>query len=59
MQTAATFPTDEDTEIDADLLRVPVGPGSLHVVDLATSSVVKTVPLGLYPDSVGILRRKP
>ena len=31
MQTAATFPTDEDTEIDADLLRVPVGPGSLHV----------------------------
>lgn len=31
MQTAATFPTHEDTEIDADLLRVPVGPGSLHV----------------------------
>ncbi len=36
-----------------------VGPGSLHVVELATSSVVKTVTLGLFPDSVGILRRKP
>ena len=36
-----------------------VGPGTLHVVDLATSSVVKTVQLGLFPDSVGILRRKP
>lgn len=36
-----------------------VGPGTLHVVDLATSSVVKTVQVGIYPDSVGILRRQP
>ncbi len=36
-----------------------VGPGTLHVVELATSSVVKTVRLGLFPDSVGILRRQP
>ncbi|HEX8823979.1 MAG TPA: hypothetical protein VF794_28935 [Archangium sp.] len=35
------------------------GPGTLHVVELATSSVVKTVRLGIFPDSVGILRRKP
>jgi DNA-binding beta-propeller fold protein YncE len=35
------------------------GPGTLHVVDLAAGTVVKTVTLGRYPDSVGILRRKP
>jgi DNA-binding beta-propeller fold protein YncE len=35
------------------------GPGTLHVVDLAAGTVVKTVTLGLFPDSVGILRRKP
>ena len=35
------------------------GPGTLHVVDLAAGTVVKTVTLGLFPDSVGLLRRKP
>ncbi|HSP81890.1 MAG TPA: hypothetical protein VLQ93_25440 [Myxococcaceae bacterium] len=35
------------------------GPGSLHVVDLAAGAVVRTVALGLFPDSVGILRRQP
>jgi DNA-binding beta-propeller fold protein YncE len=35
------------------------GPGTLHVVDLAAGTVVKTVTLGLFPDSVGILRSKP
>ena len=35
------------------------GPGSLHVVDLQAGTVVKTVRLGVFPDSVGILRRKP
>ena len=34
------------------------GPGTLHVLDLASGTVVKTVKLGLFPDSVGILRRK-
>jgi hypothetical protein len=36
-----------------------VGPGTLHVVDLTENKVVKTVQVGLYPDSVAILRRKP
>jgi DNA-binding beta-propeller fold protein YncE len=36
-----------------------VGPGTLHVVDLVQNKVVKTVQVGLYPDSVAILRRKP
>ncbi|HLL05816.1 MAG TPA: hypothetical protein VK539_34920 [Myxococcaceae bacterium] len=36
-----------------------VGPGTLHVVDLAENKVVKTVRVGLYPDSVAILRRQP
>ncbi|HEX8701375.1 MAG TPA: hypothetical protein VF815_21290 [Myxococcaceae bacterium] len=36
-----------------------VGPGTLHVVDLAENKVVKTVQVGLYPDSVAILRRQP
>ncbi len=35
------------------------GLGSLHVVDLQAGAVVKTVRLGVFPDSVGILRRKP
>jgi DNA-binding beta-propeller fold protein YncE len=35
------------------------GPGSLLVVDLQAGTVVKTVALGVFPDSVGILRRKP
>ncbi len=38
------------------------GPGTLHVLDLragAVGEVVKTVRVGIYPDSVGILRRKP
>ncbi|HYO55952.1 hypothetical protein [Archangium sp.] len=37
------------------------GPGTLHVLDLkagTVGSVVKTVPMGIFPDSVGILRRK-
>jgi DNA-binding beta-propeller fold protein YncE len=36
-----------------------VGPGTLHVVDLTENKVVKTVQVGLYPDSVAILRRQP
>ena len=36
-----------------------VGPGTLHVVDLTENKVVKTVEVGLYPDSVAILRRQP
>ncbi len=36
-----------------------VGPGTLHVLDLAVGRVVSTVEVGIYPDSVGILRRKP
>jgi YVTN family beta-propeller protein len=36
-----------------------VGPGTLHVVDLAENKVAKTVQVGLYPDSVAILRRNP
>ncbi|MCY1082673.1 hypothetical protein [Archangium lansingense] len=38
------------------------GPGTLHVLDLRAGTVgevVKTVQVGIYPDSVGILRRKP
>jgi DNA-binding beta-propeller fold protein YncE len=35
------------------------GPGTLHVLDLEANTVVKTVRVGIYPDSVGILRRKP
>jgi DNA-binding beta-propeller fold protein YncE len=35
------------------------GPGSLHVVDLRAGTVVRTVTLGVFPDSVGILRRTP
>jgi len=38
------------------------GPGTLHVVDLqagAVGEVVKTVKVGIYPDSVGILRSTP
>jgi len=38
---------------------VLTGPGTLHVVDLAENKVVKTVRVGLYPDSVAILRRQP
>jgi DNA-binding beta-propeller fold protein YncE len=36
-----------------------IGPGTLHVVDLVENKVVKTVEVGLYPDSVAILRRQP
>jgi len=36
-----------------------VGPGTLHVLDLETREVVRTVKVGIYPDSVGILRRRP
>ncbi|WP_257451305.1 YncE family protein [Archangium lipolyticum] len=35
------------------------GPGTLHVLDLAAGTVTKTVTLGIYPDSVGILRGSP
>ncbi|KFA87909.1 YncE family protein [Archangium violaceum] len=38
------------------------GPGTLHVLDLQAGevgTVVKTVQVGIYPDSVGVLRRKP
>jgi len=33
------------------------GPGTVHVLDLAANTVVKTVKVGIFPDSVGILRR--
>ncbi|HVG59865.1 MAG TPA: hypothetical protein VNA24_15020 [Hyalangium sp.] len=36
-----------------------VGPGTFHFVDLAEKKVVKTVPVGIFPDSVAILRRQP
>ena len=36
-----------------------VGPGTLHVLDLTAGTVMRTVQMGLYPDSVGILRRRP
>jgi len=36
-----------------------IGPGTLHVVDLAEKKVVKTVQVGIFPDSVAILRRQP
>jgi len=36
-----------------------VGPGTLHVVDLAERKVVKTVQVGIFPDSVALLRRQP
>jgi len=35
------------------------GPGSLLVVDLVEGVVVKSVTVGLFPDSVAILRRNP
>jgi DNA-binding beta-propeller fold protein YncE len=35
------------------------GPGTFHVVDLAAGTVVKTVQVGTFPDSVAILRRTP
>jgi DNA-binding beta-propeller fold protein YncE len=35
------------------------GPGTVHVLDLKANTVVKTVKVGIFPDSVGILRRKP
>lgn len=35
------------------------GPGALLVVDLAEGTVVKRVAMGLYPDSVTLLRRGP
>ena len=36
-----------------------VGPGTFHVVDLAEKRVVKTVQVGIFPDSVALLRRQP
>jgi DNA-binding beta-propeller fold protein YncE len=36
-----------------------VGPGTFHAVDLAEKKVVKTVQVGIFPDSVAILRRQP
>lgn len=36
-----------------------VGPGTFHVVDLAEKKVVRTVQVGIFPDSVAILRRQP
>jgi DNA-binding beta-propeller fold protein YncE len=36
-----------------------VGPGTFHVVDLTEKKVLKTVQVGIFPDSVAILRRRP
>ncbi|NOJ77502.1 YncE family protein [Myxococcus xanthus] len=36
-----------------------VGPGTLHAVDLAEGTVVGTVEVGIFPDSVSILRGRP
>nr|WP_216623447.1 hypothetical protein [Corallococcus exercitus] len=36
-----------------------IGPGTLHVVDLAEGTVVSTVQMGLFPDSVSLLRGQP
>lgn len=36
-----------------------IGPGTFHVVDLAERKVVRTVQVGIFPDSVALLRRKP
>jgi DNA-binding beta-propeller fold protein YncE len=36
-----------------------VGPGTFHVVDLASRQVVKTVQVGIFPDSVALVRRQP
>ncbi|QRK10316.1 hypothetical protein JQX13_09605 [Archangium violaceum] len=35
------------------------GPGTLHVLDLEEGTVVKTVRVGIFPDSVAILRGTP
>jgi len=35
------------------------GPGTLHAVDVASGTVVGTVEVGLFPDSVSILRGQP
>uniref|UniRef100_UPI001C5917FA YncE family protein n=2 Tax=Pseudomonadati TaxID=3379134 RepID=UPI001C5917FA len=36
-----------------------VGPGTLHAVDLTEGTVVGTVEVGIFPDSVSILRGQP
>ena len=36
-----------------------VGPGTLHTVDLTEGTVVNTVRVGIFPDSVSILRGRP
>jgi DNA-binding beta-propeller fold protein YncE len=36
-----------------------VGPGTFHAVDLASRQVVKTVQVGIFPDSVALVRRQP
>jgi hypothetical protein len=35
------------------------GPGTVHAVDLAQGTVVGTVRVGLFPDSVSLLRGQP
>ncbi|NPC75282.1 hypothetical protein HPP05_36600 [Corallococcus exiguus] len=36
-----------------------IGPGTLHVVDLAEGTVLSTVKMGIFPDSVSLLRGQP
>ncbi|RKI54037.1 hypothetical protein D7X55_30580 [Corallococcus sp. AB049A] len=36
-----------------------IGPGTLHVVDLGEGTVVSTVKVGIFPDSVSLLRGTP
>jgi DNA-binding beta-propeller fold protein YncE len=36
-----------------------IGPGTVHVVDLAEGTVVSTVKVGIFPDSVSLLRGQP
>ncbi|MDY7229864.1 hypothetical protein [Hyalangium rubrum] len=36
-----------------------VGPGTLHVVDLTEGTVLKTVQVGIFPDSVTLMRGSP
>ncbi len=36
-----------------------LGPGTLHVVDLAEGTVLKTVRVGIFPDSVTLMRSSP
>ncbi|NOJ98077.1 hypothetical protein D7W82_35225 [Corallococcus sp. CA049B] len=36
-----------------------IGPGTLHVVDLSEGTVLSTVKMGIFPDSVSLLRGQP